>query len=253
MKKNNLLMGLAFIALAVCLILNQVTDMVSFKFVAKILVAVIFAKEFIKGIAKKRIFTTIMSLTFVFLLFKNEILKALDYQGKNISGWVVFWAALFVSIGLSLIFGKKQRVITVFGDGRKIVDDELDDIIIDADEYKDDTQNSVMGEKVYFKATFSSVTKYVKSDNFKRADLECRFGDLDVYFDKAKVSEDGAIINVDVNFGDATIYIPKEWDVDNRITTGFGSVHEQGRGTTGGPKAVIKGSSNFADVTIKYV
>ena len=248
MKKNNLLMGLAFIALAICIILNQVTDSVSFIFIAKILVAVVFAKEFIKGIIKKRIFNTIMSLTFIFLLFKKEIFKIFDLPDGNISGWGIFWAALFVSIGLSLIFGKSKSVVTIIKDGKTIIDD-----VIDAEDDKDDSKNSVFGEKVYFKAAFSSVTKYVKSDSFKRADLECKFGNLDVYFDKAQVSGDEAVINVDVNFGDANIYVPKEWDVDNRITTGFGSVHEQGQGTVGGNKVVIKGESKFADVTIKYV
>lgn len=154
-----------------------------------------------------------------------------------ITPWTVLGAALFGSIGLSILFHNKHHY-------RHFMHDENFAEIIDQED----------GNSVQLATSFGSSIKYVNSDDFKQANLKCSFGAMKVYFDNAMIRNNNAIIQLDISFAGVELFIPKEWNVKNQANTSFGEIEEKNKNqTTGIPSVTLVGNISFSGVTIIYV
>jgi hypothetical protein len=104
--------------------------------------------------------------------------------------------------------------------------------------------------------SFGNVIKYINSDNLERVDAECSFGAMKLYFDNAKPREAGAIIILEVSFGAAELFIPKEWIVNNELKRAFSGVYERNaehRSVEKTARVTITGDASFSSVSIIYI
>ena len=53
---------------------------------------------------------------------------------------------------------------------------------------------------VRFKNSFVASVKYINTDNFEQADFDCSFGAMKVYFDKAIMRSDSAVVKINASF-----------------------------------------------------
>ena len=159
---------------------------------------------------------------------------------EKLTPWPVLIAALLGSIGLSIIFHKKSS-ITCFGSSSG---EHFDTIINEKDE-----------NNFTFNVSFGSSIKYVNSEALERADISCNFGAAKVYFDNAKLSKKGAIININTSFAGVELYIPKEWNVINDMRTSLGGVEEKNRRTSEkeGPVVTLTGGISLSGIEIYYI
>lgn len=75
-----------------------------------------------------------------------------------------------------------------------------------------------------------------------------------IYFDNAVVQGGTAYVNVENNFGETNLYVPKEWKVRENIDRSFGSVNEKGRNEgSSSTMLYINGDINFGVINIIYV
>lgn len=96
-------------------------------------------------------------------------------------------------------------------------------------------------------------SNYIKTDKFEEADLKCRFGGMEVYFDKAKLNNGKGTVKVDLSFGAIELYIPKEWTVRNNAKVVLGAVEEKGNSIGGIENCInLMGSVSFGAVEIIY-
>ncbi|GLB29840.1 hypothetical protein LAD12857_17630 [Lacrimispora amygdalina] len=102
----------------------------------------------------------------------------------EITPWPVLGAALFESIGLSIIFHDHH-----YHHGHYKNEEHFTEII-DQDD----------GKSFHFETTFGSSIKYVNSDDFSQANLNCSFGAMKIYFDNAVIQNENAVIRLDVSF-----------------------------------------------------
>jgi hypothetical protein len=179
----------------------------------------------------------------------------LDVSG--ISRWVFFLVALLLSIGFSILFRKRRH-------------DKWEDKW--AYRYGYDSRNyeygsgyegasaasteSVDSDVVRISTSFGNVIKYINSDNLERVEAECSFGAMKLYFDNAKLRDAGAIIILDVSFGAAEIFIPKEWAVSNELKRSFSGVYEKNvehRSIEKTTRVTITGEASFSSVSIIYI
>jgi len=107
---------------------------------------------------------------------------------------------------------------------------------------------------IFCEAQFSSIIKYVDSDDFRHADVNCKFAGIKIYFDKATIRGGYADIDLDISFGGVEMYVPKEWMIENNINAFAGGVEEKNRHNPNGDIRVkLTGNVNFAGITIIYV
>ncbi len=133
--------------------------------------------------------------------------------------WTVLAVALMFSIGLSLLFGgkreKKHSIEFEWGsEGFRGIGN---------------SSEQCSGEQIRCGNTFGSAIRYIHSDNFCKANLEN-------------------------NFGETNLYIPKEWKVHNELDHVFGNINEHGKCMgTSSAELRLKGETNFGNIEIYYV
>ena len=116
------------------------------------------------------------------------------------------------------------------------------------------TEEIENGAQIVLGTSFGEGIKYVNSENFESADLRCSFGELKVFFDNAVILNQQAVIQVDVAFGSAQLFIPRTWRVENSVRTAFGDVEERGRNeSTGVPSVKLIGKVSFGSIDITYI
>ena len=227
--------GLLFILAAVYIVVSKFWILPEIS-VFTILLAVFFIWLFIKGIAHRNFWEILFSIAFILILFDEPLgITAL-------TPWTVLGAALLGSIGLSMIFKPKKGF-----------DVHID---VDGDGYKSAGVNSeqCVGENVKFENTFGSYIKYINSDDFRSATFENSFGAMSVYFDNAIIQSGTACVNLENNFGEIKLFIPKEWKVVNNLEHSFGSVDEKGRYEGSSNSTLfLNGQTNFGSIEIHYI
>jgi len=229
MKKEKVFWGMFFILAGIFLIISRLgyfTDINIFSLILTIFLVACMVKS-------------LRHLSFAGILFPAAILCIIYAKPLGITAitpWPVLGAALFGSIGLSIIFHKSHHYV-------HYKEDEYSEVIDQQD-----------GNSFKFETSFGSSIKYVNADDFKYADLDCSFGAMKIYFDHAMIQNGNAVINLDISFAGVELFIPKTWNVINKANVSFGAIEEKTRNQTdGSPVVTLTGEVSFSGVTIYYV
>lgn len=229
MKKMNFergFWGFFFIAAALILVLGQTWGYPEISWFRLIITGFLIA-SFIKSIITVEFTGVFFSLAFLGIMYGGML-------GISVSAWTMLVAATFLSIGFSMLF-RDHRKKKFYRCDEKIAD-------------------MMEGESIYHRCTFGTSSKYMNTDDFKKAKLSCQFGTMKVFFDNAVIQDGDAIIDVDVSFGEIQLYFPRAWKIDNQISVSLGDVKEVFPNTGDSiHKTILIGNVSFGDVKIFYI
>jgi predicted membrane protein len=230
MKKEKIFWGLFFILAGIFIIVSRLGYFPELN-VFSLILTVFLVACMIKSLRHLNFAGVLFPAAFLCIIYE-------DLLGiTEITPWPVLGAALFGSIGLSIIFHNKLHY-------HHFKHQEHFTEVIDQED----------GNSFNFETNFGSSIKYVNSEDFTQARLECSFGAMKVYFDNAVIQNDNAVIRLDVSFAGVELYVPKTWNVINKADVSFGAIEEKNRNqSTGIPSVTLVGSSSFSGVTIIYV
>lgn len=236
MSKNSgkILWGIFFVLAAVYVIVSKYAKLPDIS-VFSIILTVLFASILVEGIRKLDFWKILFPIAFICIIYAKPL------GITELVPWTVLGAALLGSIGLSMIFKKKNHWGCSSGDeyGRGIASSG---------------NEQLSGERIWIKNSFGSGIKYVNSDNFCNAELENSFGSLTVYFDNAVIQGGSAYVNLENSFGETELYIPKEWNTINNMERSFGNISEEGRPQgTSASTLYLRGEASFGSVVIHYI
>lgn len=148
---------------------------------------------------------------------------------NDLVGWGEIWhfgvPALLILIGLSLIFKKEFRPMTV-----TVGDDEIGD-----------------------SAVFGSAKRRVNSKSFKGGSASRVFGDSEIDLRDADLAEEGAVLDISAVFGDIKVLVPKSWPLDvysSKILGDFENNTENEQRSEG-KRLVIRANVVFGDIKIR--
>ena len=144
------------------------------------------------------------------------------------SFWSTFWPLILIGIGISTLIGRDRK--TSFNNSAKVSDeDSINDNVL-----------------------FWGVEKSVKSKNFKGGEINTVFGGYKLDLREAKISKDGAVININCAFGGVEILVP---DTCRVVTNGTGILGGWDPNIKSNdikePTLEIKGVATFGGVEIK--
>ena len=236
---NKLFWGLLFLLGGVALILNRLDIWPTIYNISlwDVLLTLFFVWIFLSGLRHRNFFGILFGLALIAIQY-DELLHI-----TSITPWTLLGATLLASIGLTIIFPQKHH--------------HYNHSSINSFEFVDSGKkvfNEADGETLYFKNSFGSTTKYVNTDALVHATLQNSFGEMKVYFDNAVIKNGVAEINLEVSFGEATLYIPKTWNVENHTKASFGGLKEENRNQSQGcPTLRIYGEIAFGEAVIVYI
>ena len=243
MKRKNIFWGVLFVLAAVFLVLGQYFGIAMSLWQMILTVFLVFV--IIKSIPCYNFFGMFLPLLLLAHIY-NEIFEwTISVFGRyvEIFDWNIILAVVLLCVGLTLLFKKKRRkMFCYFGnDGRE--KNSFNEVI-----------DSIEEPEVTAETSFGSSTKFVKSENFRRADFKCSFGSMKIYFDNATLSPDGAVVFIENSFSGIELYIPKEWKVISNISSTFGGVDEKNYSIgSSEQKLFLEGTNSFGGIEIIYI
>lgn len=230
MKRKNWFWGLFFIAGAILLLVERLGGLGDIS-TWSMLLSVLFAATLIQSLFSKSVSGVLFSLAFLSIVYAKPL------GITAITPWTVLGAALLASIGASFLYHPKKNYYH-----QPCTDGHFEDI------------ETVQGEHIDLSTTFASSIKYVNSDDFRQVNIHCSFGAMKVYFEQAQIQGETAAIYVDASFCGIELFIPKAWQVVDKISTSFGGVEEKNKNDSDGrPLVTLLGKVSFSEVTIFYV
>lgn len=240
MKRNNIATGL-FLILIAAIMMGSAMGLLPNLPWFKLLFGALLTAWAIKSLFKLDFLSCLFSASIVVWIFEEELMI------EHLTPYPLVVVAILVGIGLNMIIGKKERIITFSrkdNDGT-YVEGSIDDV------RKEEWQD---GRTVVLENLFNSTSKYVNSASFSSATLENTFGSANVYFDNATVYNGEATIDLENNFGRMNIYLPGTWRASIHQESAFGhvSIHGEPNRDMDAPHVIIKAESNFGELNIFF-
>lgn len=234
MKNRKVFWGIFFIVMAVIVIISRLNILPNVS-VFTFLATVLFGWITIDGIRRRNFYEILFPIAFLCILYDKPLgIEAL-------TPWTVLAAALFFSIGLTLLLGDKKH-------RKHAIEFEWNSNGIGK------SNEQCGGEYIRCENNFGAAIRYIHSDCFCKAHLENNFGTMTVYFDNAIIQGNIADVKVDNEFGEMILYLPKEWRIQNDLEHCFGSVNEHGNPIeTSNATLHLYGDTSFGNVEIYYV
>lgn len=234
-RGKNIFWGIVLILCAVFIVVNKLGYFEGIG-IFTLLFTVAVAAGLIDSVARRSFGGILFCLAFLGILYDKQLgIEAL-------TPWPILGVALLGTIGLDMIFKPKKKSCK-YEKNFEWNNESYQEII---DEESD--------EWVHCEVSFSSTTKYINSTNFKKADLECSFGSLSVYFDNAVLADGKAAVNLEVSFGAMKLYIPKTWKVVMNLDNAFGGCKEYGTCSGSDENTLmINGEVSFSGLEIYYI
>jgi predicted membrane protein len=161
--------------------------------------------------------------------------------------WPLALAALLATVGLSVLFPQKgkRRYVHIIHDGEP---KDRPEKHVESDGGNDNNPS--------VSVNFGSVSRYIHADCLETVTLNCSFGALEIYFDHAQLSPDGAEVNVNCSFGGIEIFVPRHWQVVDNVGCTLGGVDINSRRavqTENAPRLTLNGNVTLGDMDVKYV
>ncbi len=232
MKRSNIFWGLFLILGAAFIIISQLGIFAEVS-VLKVIFTVLLSGIAIAGLLHLEFFMMLFPVAIILILFDKEL------NITNLTPWPILATALLGSIGLSLIFHRSKKQFGYFKEeyGKEVIINDPDN--------SDVVCYSHMG----------STIKYINTKELEKALIDCSFGAATVYFDNAEIKGNSATLQIDCSFGGIELYIPKSWQVEQRIDVFLGGIEEKGRKdqTSDGPTLILTGRIKLSGITVYYI
>lgn len=230
-KTHRIFGGIILIMLAIILIISKLGYLKDFG-IWSLLFTIFLIYVIIKSIYPINFGGILFPIAFLCIIYDKQL------HIEELTPWTVLIVAALGTIGLSMIFHGRER----YRNYKRI------------DNFSFEVNDSEDESNVIQKTSFGGTTKYINSENFKQANLECNFGTLEIYFDKANVKEGKAIVRINAYCSGINLYIPKKWSVENHIEAFLSGVDEKNTNEPDGSTTLILiGNIKLSGVEILFI
>ena len=232
MKKERIFWGALFIVSSIFLIVSRLGYLPDVN-VISLLLTVFLGAVIIKSIPHLNFSGILFPIAFICIIYDKE------FGITAITPWTVLLAALFGSIGLSIIFHKHMKWNHHYSHDEDYKFEKID---------IEDESN------VIFKTAFGASIKYINTNSFEKGNFECSFGAMKIYFDNAVMSHEEAVIRIEASFSGVELYVPKNWKVNDKTSVFLGGVSEKNRSSESVTNTLtLVGDVSFAGIEIIYI
>lgn len=260
-RKEQIFWGLALIAIAILAVVGGMGYLGGLS-VWTILLTVMFVIVLIRSIYPLNFAGILFSLAFIGIIYDKQL------GIESLTPWTLLLVALLGSIGLTMIFGSHHgRRRNCYGHNESVngnAGEAAEEGKYNENSFHNHGSESGMDNSevidrpddshVFQSTQFGGTTKYVNSDNFVEADLECKFGGLAVYFNNAHIKARNASVHIYASFAGVELYFPKEWTVVDNIRCSIGGVSYENEAMPSGDVVItLDGEVSVGGVTIKYI
>ncbi len=252
MNRNNVFWGVFFVLAAALVALFQFVSFAQFS-IWTLIATILLAALTVQGIAWRSFFPVLIPLALLYAIYAAPLgLPAIGI-------WRLLLIAVLAATGLEMIFHKHLR-----HDHHWIPRDEnapdgsytrhrhqRDNA---SNWFRSDGQDDETHSSLH--VSFGQVSKYLRSESLEEGAFSISFGQMDIYFDQAQLSPQGAVVTAECNMGQLNLFIPKTWRVQDNLATVMGHIERGTRSFTpdeSAPLLSITGGVRMGEIRIVYV
>lgn len=205
MREKNIFWGILFVLSAIGIVIGKM-GFLSEVNVFSLVFTVLLIAIMINSLFKLNYAGILFPIAFICIIYDKQL------GITTITPWTVLIAATFGSIGLSMIFPKKNK----FFEKKSYWSIEEGETIKVEEE-----------GNIKISTAFSGGTKFINTDKFESAEISCKFSGLEVYFDNVTMAGTTAVLKLDVSFSGIELYIPRSWHIENRANVFLGGIENK--------------------------
>lgn len=184
------------------------------------------------------------------------------------TSWIAFLiAGLLIDGGLSYLlkpkfkyhgnyYKKKDHIY------RNTKDDGVIDVEVSSEDEKvftdfesEDTSTAQDDTSVFYvNAKMGSTTRYINTSSLREVYVNASLAGVELYFNRSKIKNGEAYLNIDASMAGLEIYVPREWTVRVQVSPVMGGVEEVGASTGDGSQILyVMGKIHLGGIEIIYV
>lgn len=232
MKRQRWFWGVFFLLCGLLLIASKVGWLGGSLGFWSIIFTVFFIAGLVEGLVHFNIPVIVFSVAFLLIVYAKQL------GITQLVPWTILGAAVFISVGLSLLFHARF-------------------IHLNHLRLATPSSGKASSAQVKIDAKMVSTIRYVRSENFKEAAITASMASLKVYFDDTLIKGDSAVINIHGSLSGIELYVPKTWDIIVQVEPVLSGIEEKGGGVTvaetARPRVYLKGDLNLSGLEINYI
>jgi hypothetical protein len=162
-----------------------------------------------------------------------------------IKTWPLIAASVLAAIGLSVLFPRRHC------HGRKFWRQNQEEC-----HPRTRVEDGGNDNNPFISVSFGSVSRHINAGCLETARLNCHFGELELFFDQAELSPEGAEVILNCNFGAISLYVSKHWRIIDRLNCSLGGVKIDKRFTMpeeSAPRLTLCGSVSLGGIEVRYI
>ena len=236
-KFSSFFWGPFLLLIAVFIIINQFDNFIDIS-IGSVVVAIFSLLCIAYCITRFRFALLPFPLAFLYIVFQAPL------GLPEIQTRYLVLASLFAYIGLSFMIPRKRW--------KK----KYKFIYANKHQQQTGTGNTNEDNNPSVKVNFGSVSRHLHADSLETAELSCNFGAMEISLDKAEISPDGAVININCSFGSIELFAPKHWKINDQLNCSLGNI-DIGKcfanPEENAPHLTLVGNVSFGSVEVRHI
>jgi len=102
--------------------------------------------------------------------------------------------------------------------------------------------------------SFGEVNRHLRASALETARLNCSFGAMEISFDRAELSPNGAEVMMNCSFGSIELFVPGHWHIIDQVDCAVGGV-DIGKGfaapADNAPRLTLSGKVSFGGIEVR--
>ncbi len=241
MKNRNWFWGVLMLLCGVLVIATQFKMFAAFN-MWNILLSIVLGAVAVKSVIDRNFFGVFPPLALIYIVLQKPL--GLFY----ISPFTLLLSAFLLSLGMSALIRPRPKYYCNDGQQQPYSHGGMR-----PSTQADDNQND---NNSYVRVSFGALSKYLHADCFQNGQFSSNFGVLEVYFDQVRLSPQGAQVYLNSSFGGIKLYIPRNWNVLEELSSTAADVKNNAHLAQPDPTLPvfrITGSVNFGEIEINYI
>ena len=240
-RRSNFIWGTLLLLAAALVLINQLDGFANIS-TGSIILTVLALAFLVQCIIDCQFTSLPIPLAVLYIIFQAPL--KLPY----IKAWPLIAASVIATAGLSVLFPRSFRFNRSWHGHHRYRHGYQPE---NSQAYSEDNDNNPS-----IGVNFGYVSRHLTASSLETARLSCRFGAMEVYFDKAVPGPAGAEAILDCRFGACSLLVPKHWLVIDRLNCTLGGVETNQRHAApaeNAPRLTLSGSVSLGGIEVKYI
>jgi len=206
--------------------------------VGSIVIAILALAFIVQCLARLHIAPIVIPLAILYFIFRERLGLPV------IQTWKLVAAAILAFIGLNFLIPQGRRSCNQCNDSGGSKDQQQ----------KIPTEGN-NDNNPYINVNFSAISRSLIADSLETVRLSCNFGSMEIFFNQAELSPNGANAFINCSFGGIQLFIPRHWQVIDKMSCTLAGVDIKSFAAPAenAPRLTLNGSVSFGGVEVKYI